>query len=185
MTPEDIKRVRGPRRSVFKGGVTTGLPEVYRLARERGLLPLGMGAAAFRRVVEAMGADVAARLKRGELVALPHGMGWLQVRRATHCARVEGGEVRSSYPVDWKRTLEWWCRDEEARLARRKLYDTSRRTTLMPVYGRAPRAAWAGVDMRFRPKRRFVAEVKEYAEQNKGVGYAVRKLRWERRRDGR
>lgn len=183
MTPEDIKKVRGPRRSIF-GGVTAKPRDVWRMARDAGLLPGGMTQGAFRRVVEAMGASVADRLKRGEKVSLPHGMGWLQVRRAEHGVRMEGGEPRSSYPVDWKRTLEWWCRDEEARLSKRKLYDTSAKTTLMPVYGRAPRARRACLDIRFRPLRRLVAETKEYAAANKGVGYAERKLKWQRRRGG-
>lgn len=185
MTPEDIKKVRGPRRSVFRGGATAKPADIYRMAKGAGLLPDGMGEGEFRRVVVAMGASVADRLKRGEKVGLPHGMGWLQVRRAEHGVRIEGGKARSSYPVDWKRTLEWWCADEEARLAKRKLYDTSAKTTLMPVYGLARRAVKAGVDMRFRPLRRLVAETKEYAVEHKGVGYAVRKLKWQTRRDGR
>lgn len=181
MTPEDIKKVRCPRDSVFKGNVTMSPQAIYAEARRGGLLD-GVTMAEFGAVVKAMGADIAARLLRGAKVTLPQGLGTLQVMRGMHGVWVdETGAARSAYPVDWKRTLEWWCADEEARLAKRKVYNTAKRSSLSLVHHRGLRMELAGVETRFKPRREFIREAEEYAAANKGVGYPIKRRRHEKR----
>lgn len=48
-------------------------------------------------------------------IVFPYSMGRLEVRKSTPKVYIEDGKVKSTYPIDWDRTLKLWYEDQESR----------------------------------------------------------------------
>lgn len=52
---------------------------------------------------------------KGSDIVFPYKMGKLELRKMPASIRFEDGELKTNLPVDWKRTLQLWYEDEEAK----------------------------------------------------------------------
>lgn len=178
MTPEEIKKIKGKRHSQFREGLTKGVYLMYKKVRKD--IP-EVSIEDFRAIIGGMIAEVKERLMRGHLVELPHDLGTLVVKRAEHRAYVDkDGNLRNGYPVDWKRTLELWCADPEAREAKTKVHNMNKKSSLYLVFTPGRIAQRRGLDVQFKRERKFIFEVTAYADEHKEVSYPIKKRYYER-----
>lgn len=178
MTPDDIKKIKCKREQRIPKGVTV-LAYDIRMACAKAAP--GLDKATYDKIIGAMVDDIKARLMRGSVVTLPHGLGTLCVKQGSHGPYVgKDGELRNGYPVDWKRTLELWCEDEDARREKKKIYNMNRRRSLYLVFKAGRKAKHDKMNLRFIKERRFIADVTGYAEEHKETSYAVKLRRHER-----
>lgn len=61
------------------------------------------------------------KLLEGHQIVLPHLMGSLELVGTPAKLKEEKGKLKTNYRVDWKKTLECWYNDEEARNERIKV----------------------------------------------------------------
>lgn len=178
MTPDDIKKIKCKREQRFPKGVVMQSRDIYAACRKA--VP-GLEKATYDKIIGAMVDDIKARLMRGSLVTLPHGLGTLCVKQGSHGPYVgKDGGLRNGYPVDWKRTLDLWCEDEESRLGKKKVYNMNRRRSLYLVFKTGRKAKHCKMNLRFVKERRFISDVTEYADEHKETCYAIKLRRHER-----
>lgn len=100
----------GKARPRVMGGFKT--EDYYRYYRNnKGALKLS----AFRRIIRAANkALVEEVLANAESYTLPYGIGTIDFRKSKNRAFMTKDGVKSSSPVDWKKTMELWVEDSQA-----------------------------------------------------------------------
>lgn len=66
-------------------------------------------------IVDTVNKILVEQLLEGHEIEFPHQMGTLKLISAPTKVYVENGELKTNYRTDWKKTLELWYEDEEAR----------------------------------------------------------------------
>lgn len=179
MTPDDINNRHAKRKQQIPDGITRHPHYMYLLCKKN--MPRDVDFKEFRMVLDAMSEHIKHRLFRGGTVTLPYGMGVLCVKQASHGVYLdEDGNCRSSYPVNWKKTMQLWCDDEEARANKTKVYNMNKKRSLYLCFTPGLSAVQKGLNIRIKRMRKFIFEVTEYADTHKEVSYAIRKRVHER-----
>lgn len=110
-TIDEIKKVRGPR---AKHPPALPMKMMYKLCVPT--LPDGVDYATWRKVTDALAAEMCDTILNGGLVELPKRMGSISLRRKPRVVRIgEDGKPRVNTPVDWGATVRLWAADDSAR----------------------------------------------------------------------
>lgn len=73
----------------------------------------------FYTIVREVNKALAEEVSKGRRVTLPHRMGALELVKRENRAVLEGGRLKTTYPVDWGATERLWQEDEESRIQKR------------------------------------------------------------------
>lgn len=70
-------------------------------------------------VIDEVNKILSEMLLEGHKIELPHQMGSIELIAAQSKLDYKDGKLKSNYRIDWKKTLEYWYEDNEARRDRR------------------------------------------------------------------
>ncbi len=91
-----------------------GTRDIYRLLRKERKHP-NIDELTFSKIINAINKElVSIFLEEGE-IPLPYQMGHIELRKHKTNIKVINGKVKTDLPVDWKRTLQLWKEDKEAK----------------------------------------------------------------------
>lgn len=95
-----------------------GSRDVWKWVRKNGWKLLGgkkCDPSTFSTIIKRTNEILADYLLAGHSVEFPYQMGTLMLIGLPSRVTVKGNELKNNYKVDWKKTLEWWYEDAEAR----------------------------------------------------------------------
>lgn len=95
---------------------SNGSKEAWRWLRKNkwlGLPPITEGK--FGAVINAINSLYQKRLLQGKDIILPHYMGRIELRKRQSSVSLVGGELITTMPIDWKKTIDLWYEDKESR----------------------------------------------------------------------
>lgn len=69
----------------------------------------------YGKVISTVNKEIINKLLEGHWIFLPHRMGLLAVAAIPTKVFYKGGKLKDNYRIDWKKTLEYWYEDSEAR----------------------------------------------------------------------
>lgn len=69
----------------------------------------------YSKIINSVNLQLIDSLFEGHTVIFPHQMGSLLLVSTEGGVAMEGDEVKTNYKTDWKKTLQYWYEDEEAR----------------------------------------------------------------------
>lgn len=130
-----------------------GTRDIYRLLRKERRHPK-IEEQQFSKIINAVNKElVSIFLKEGEIL-LPYQMGTIELRKHKPNLKIINGKVKTDLPVDWKRTLQLWKDDIEAREA--KLLVRHNTSIIYQISYRKKTANYKNkVFYHFRPMRAF------------------------------
>lgn len=107
---KNILKVNKPREHEFTNSL--GLNDIYKLCKSN----ISVDYKVFSNVIKTMNKYIAESLGNGEMFIIPENLGCLEIRKRNAKPHLdENGEYKITYTPDWKRTLELWYEDEEAK----------------------------------------------------------------------
>lgn len=104
----------------FKITNSLGVGDIFKMVRANNWEDIGspVDVKLFHKVIRRINDHLAEELKNGNPIKFPAGMGHLEIRKRECDAKYLDGELKVTYPIDWKSTIDLWCDDEEARRER-------------------------------------------------------------------
>lgn len=72
----------------------------------------------FGAIIKAINLTLRDQLLEGKDINLPHRMGRIEIRKFKAKMAIENGKLVTNLPPDWKRTIDLWEEDKEAREAK-------------------------------------------------------------------
>ena len=111
MKIDDIKKVKGKR--IHRMNADYGIADAYKFYKNAGgPLP----EKTYKQIIKKVHKYYSDNLCDGKEVIFPKKMGVIDVVfRKPKLYRDDSGKIQNNYPVDWKRTLELWAEDNDAR----------------------------------------------------------------------
>lgn len=111
-----LKR-NGSGRKHFRVGNSWGVYDAYKAIRKGGWQGLDrpLTEHEFYSIVRGINSLLAAEIAKGNTVRLPCRMGRLELVKSEGGPYMKDGKVVNHSPVDWKKTLQLWYEDPEAR----------------------------------------------------------------------
>lgn len=109
-----LKRRREPK--IAKVRNSYGVYDAYVTIRKNKWEGIGKHVSShdFYAVIRGVNKLLAKNLGEGKKISFPHGMGTLEIRKSERGAYLVGGQLKVSYPIDWKSTFQLWYEDKEA-----------------------------------------------------------------------
>lgn len=94
-----------------------GVYDVYKLIRKHGWYNVGrpIKEGEFYGVVREVNKLLAEELAKGQPIKFPKRMGALELKKFERGVSIVGGNLKNTYPIDWKETWRLWEEDMEAR----------------------------------------------------------------------
>lgn len=90
----------------------------------------------FQKIIREVNNQLAFEVMKGHAVTFPESMGNLEIRKCERYVDIDGGKIKTNYMIDWDKTLQLWCEDEQARKNRTIVRDTSSRERYTILYNR-------------------------------------------------
>lgn len=69
----------------------------------------------FGKIIRTINTALVEKLLKGQTIMLPCNMGNLAIRKSERKIKIKDGKVITNLPIDWKRTLQLWYEDSEAK----------------------------------------------------------------------
>lgn len=93
-----------------------GVYDAYKLMRKNGWYNIGrpLKEHEFYSIIRKVNKILAEGLAKGSTVVFPDKMGVLELRKMPVGVSLVNGELKNTYPIDWKNTLLLWFEDKEA-----------------------------------------------------------------------
>lgn len=94
-----------------------GVYDAYKAIRKQKWMNIGRAITEkqFYAIIRRLNEEIARQLLEGRKISLPAKFGWLFISKRENTVYLKDGKIKSTYPVDWKSTLELWKDSEEAR----------------------------------------------------------------------
>lgn len=107
------KRTKGK----FKIRRSFGVYDVYKLIRKNKWYDIGrpLKEHEFYAIIRGVNDLLAKELINGTIVTFPYRMGCLMLTRNKVGVGYKDGKLKVTYPINWKKTLELWYQDKEAK----------------------------------------------------------------------
>ena len=102
----------------FKVSGSWGIYDAYKHIRKNKWYDIGKPVTEkqFYAIIRQMNNMYADEISKGNTVLFPHKMGKLELRKEPRGVYIDSeGNMKVTYPVDWKATLKLWFEDEESR----------------------------------------------------------------------
>ena len=115
---KETLKLKGGHKSLINN--SNGTKEAWRWIKKNKWLNIGqpITEAQFGQIVKMINAELQDQLLKGKDVTFPNRMGRLEVRKYKSKLEIIDNKVVTNLPIDWKRTLELWWEDKEARNAK-------------------------------------------------------------------
>lgn len=112
---EEVTKQRGKKN--FKVTNSFGVYDVYKLIRKNNWFDIGrpLKEHEFYTIIRSVNKLLAQELIAGNPIIFPQRMGRLELKKHKAGPFIVNGKLKVSYPIDWKKTLDLWYEDEEAR----------------------------------------------------------------------
>lgn len=113
---ETINNVKGYRK--FKVSGSWGIYDAYKWIRKHKWYDIGRPVTEkeFYAIIRQINLMLADEIGKGNTITFPSKMGKLELRKEKRGVTFDSeGNMKVTYPIDWKATLKLWFDDEEAR----------------------------------------------------------------------
>lgn len=108
---EDIKNVSKPRSHKIKNSL--GLTQAFKFYSKTQVNPLNNQQ--YSKIIRLVNLKLQDYIINGNIFKMPCRMGELYLTKNNTHVYKKDGKIRTTYPIDWKQTLELWDTDDEAR----------------------------------------------------------------------
>ena len=88
----------------------------------------------YSNIVSYINQILAEKLLEGHEIVFPYQMGSLRVSSKQTKVSIENGVIKTNYPTDWKRTLQYWYEDEGAKKAHKTIKWMQKRLVFVRYY---------------------------------------------------
>ena len=102
----------------FKVRNSFGVYDAYKIVRRNNWFDIGrpLKEHEFYAVIRGVNKLLAENIANGDTVVFPSQMGKLELRKYPKGVSFEGGQLKNTYPIDWKSTNQLWAEDKEEKL---------------------------------------------------------------------
>lgn len=104
-------KVNQKREHKIKNSITT--QEIYKQIKKQKLSKIN--SKDFYAIIREVNKQICKELIKGKEIEFPNKMGSLELRKAPKRIQFENGKLKTNLPIDWKKTLELWYEDEQAK----------------------------------------------------------------------
>lgn len=160
-----LKTLKAVGKKNFKVSNSCTLRTIYRALYKDNIIPREMTEHQFSSIIKEMHKCYIHHFLRGSDIVFPLNMGRIELKKYHTGVKFEDGKLKTNYPIDWKRTLQWWYEDDNAR-TQKKLLRKEARTVFRIMYNKA-RAKYNNKSFyRFTPARSFKKVLREKINNN-------------------
>lgn len=108
-------------RKEFKVSGSNTLRSIYRALHKERSIPIDMTETQFSNIIKEVHKTYIEHFIKGSDIIFPYNMGRIELRKYHTKVEFIDGKLKTNYPINWKKTLQWWYEDATAKATKKLL----------------------------------------------------------------